>query len=109
MMPSACDPTPIFAESCANIVCHDSDSPAAGLDLSGTDVGARLVNKPSSDTNCSDRVIIDPATPGNSFILEKLNFMDPQCGAQMPPLGTTLPMAELTCIAEWVESVAAGG
>jgi len=57
----------------------------------------------------SDRVLIDPAQPDNSFILEKLNFMDPQCGDQMPPLGTTLMTDELTCIGEWVDSVAAGG
>lgn len=109
--PGACDPTPIFTAECTISVCHDSDAPAAGLDLTGTgaEVGMRLLDTSSSDSNCSDRVLIDSSDASQSFLLEKLNEADPQCGTQMPPLGTTLMPDQLTCIAEWVESVVLGG
>jgi hypothetical protein len=98
----------IFAAKCASTVCHDSSSPQAGLDLSVANLQSVLVGVASADSDCSDRLLIDPNDVGNSFLLEKLENSVPECGDPMP-YGSVLPPADVACIRQWVESLGTGG
>jgi hypothetical protein len=106
---NACNVIGFFQTGCANIVCHDDNTPAGGLDLLSINPGARMVNRPSADPACADRLLIDAMQPQNSFILEKLTSQFPECGTRMPQAGIPLTSEELACVQQWVLSVATGG
>jgi len=91
----------VFLTSCGNVVCHDSDQPAAGLDLVSPDIESRTVGVGSSDLNCGDEVLIVPGDPDESYILKKIEARPGICGGQMP-IGTLLDMDDIAVIQEWV-------
>lgn len=105
--PSAtvCDPLAVLATSCAGAFCHSPEKPAAGLDLATPGVETRLVGVGSS---CGAIPLIDPVSPANSYLLQKLTAIEPLCGVSMP-LGRALEADALRCLEQWVHSVAAGG
>jgi hypothetical protein len=100
-------------------LCHQpalAASPGFGmLDVSGADVGNRLVNKLATNSGpITDKascrpgaLLIDPVTPSKSVLLERV-LGTQSCGAVMPdpPLSDT----EKACLQEWIGkfSVAAG-
>jgi hypothetical protein len=105
---ASCAVEVIFAEKCASSVCHDSTSPQAGLDLSVAALETALVGVASSDSDCSDRILIDPSDIENSFLLEKLESNTPECGDPMP-YGSILPPDQIACVRQWVVSLGSGG
>ena len=96
----------VLTQRCSTDICHDSDEPAAALDLSQTTLN--LIGVPSTDPNCSDRVLVDPAVPENSFLLEKIDTFSPECGSRMPLAGE-LESEEIACFVEWVNEMTGGG
>lgn len=97
----------IFSKSCGSAGnCHNKANPSAGLSLMPGNSHGSLVNV---DTNsCGDgRKRVLPGEPSESYIIDKVmnkqlcklgNGMNSQ---KMPP-GSTLPMADIETIANWI-------
>jgi hypothetical protein len=97
-------PTEVFAKTCSDSICHDTSEPGGGLDLISPGVENRLVGQPSND--CDGWLRIDPSSPDDSLILEKLSHDDPACGDRMPAFSDPLTADTIACIREWVHAVA---
>ena len=97
-------PTAIFVARCGDSICHDAQNPSAELDLVSPNAERRLVGVRS--TQCPSRLRIDRADPDQSFLLEKLERDDPECGDRMP-VGEPLTRDQIACVREWVEEAAA--
>jgi hypothetical protein len=110
----------IFLKTCATSLCHHDGSSgkeiAGGLDLTPPGVAARLVGKQPNCVEClatalpecEGSLLIDPADPSASYLLQKLLRKTPLCGDQMPPpLGPTQEM--IACVEQWVRDVANTG
>jgi hypothetical protein len=94
----------LFQTRCAGM-CHDADTPEAGLDLVSADVQARLIDVPSGTPFCEGRVMIDstaPADPNVHLIIDKLQET-PSCGSRMPFGAEALTTAEIECVRRWVD------
>ena len=96
------------SKSCVSTICHDTTEPAGGLDLESPDPASRMIGKKSQDPNCSSKLLIDPANPEASFLLEKVSQKKPTCGDQMPNVPSKLLLAEIDCIHTWVVTKAYG-
>lgn len=120
-------PTKLFVNKCSGIGCHDSKEPGSGLDLTSPGVEARLIDQyskfivPNEEDSgimlgpdggplhdCEDRLLIDPANPSTSFLLDKVTKTKPECGDQMPAIGT-LSAKEIQCITDWVQGLVDAG
>jgi hypothetical protein len=99
----SCDdvPTTILVPRCATSGCHDATTKAASLDLSGADVGARMINRAATG---GPGLLIDAGNPDGSVLVRKLT-PTPPFGAQQPP-GAPLDPATIDCIRRWVRTVA---
>jgi hypothetical protein len=108
--PGECDAEMILVQSCGtNPVCHDADTPQAGLDMASPDVASRLIDVAPS-LCAMENVYIDSADPSASFLLAKIN-PSPGCGEQMPPASsgeTPLTAEEIQCITDWVNDITGG-
>ena len=103
-----------MVQNCAVVGCHVASmgSPAqANLDLTTAVVGDghALVNAPAQGSFCASsstprRVIIDPHSPEQSLLYNKLLTM-PVCGPQMPFTRPPLAPADQQCILDWIKSV----
>jgi hypothetical protein len=94
----------LFQTRCAGM-CHDADTPEAGLDLVSADVQARLIDVPSGTPFCEGRVMIDstvPADPNVHLIIDKLQET-PSCGSRMPFGAEALTTSEIECVRRWVD------
>jgi hypothetical protein len=94
----------IIAESCIGGICHHSgkfQAPAGGLDLMSPCVADRLINVTS---RCQGLLLIDPAQPAKSFLLNKLEAETPLCGESMPWTGH-LPPDQVRCMNAWVHAL----
>src|SRR5690242_14729331 len=60
----------VFAASCAQQSCHSATEPAAFLDLTSAGVEGKLVGAASA--TCTDRVLVVPGHPEQSFLFEKI-------------------------------------
>jgi hypothetical protein len=98
-------------KSCALTGCHGGTSPSAGLFL--TDDALRqakdtLVDKTNKGMmpGCPAGMykLIDKAQPEKSLLYTKLTATPP-CGDRMPS-GGTVNSAELSCMLNWIKSVA---
>jgi hypothetical protein len=98
--------TEIFLPRCGDSICHDAQTPEGNLDLISPNVERRLVGVRA--TQCTERQRIDPSNPELSFLLEKLERDDPECGDRMPVHDQPLSRNEIACVREWVEELAAG-
>lgn len=82
---------------------------SGGLDLSGTNLGARLSKTPAvyavTDTSKCEAggMIIQPSNPARSVLLLKVKGQ-PTCGETMPMNSSGLTGADLKCIEDWVTS-----
>jgi hypothetical protein len=88
--------------------CHNAEALLGGLDLVSPGVETRLVDQPSSDSECASLKRIDSANPADSFLLEKIESTDPACGDPMP-FGSRLAATDIDCLKAWVNGLAAGG
>jgi hypothetical protein len=95
----------VLAARCADAGCHASTEPAAGLDLETPGAGERIAGAASA--TCPPRLLADPADPGASFLLDKLD-PDPSCGASMPLGQTALTAEERACVHDWIRALDPG-
>ncbi len=91
----------VFEVNCGNAVCHDSDQPAAGLDLVSPDVASRTVGMNSNDPNCGSDVIVIAGDPDESYMIKKILNEPGVCGGQMP-IGTLLDAEDTNVIRDWI-------
>jgi hypothetical protein len=98
----------LLANRCAS--CHGSASNSAGLDLQSANPGARLVGVTAftgTGAACAGRNLLDPASnPATGVFIDKITLAVP-CGLTMP-VGSTLSMAEKTCLTTWATIVTTG-
>ena len=96
---SACPDIPgLLGQTCTASGCHNASSKAQGLDLQSPDLASRLVGAPATE---GPGLLIDPSTPSNSILYEKLTAMPP-FGARMPLGGAPLDSATLACVLAWI-------
>jgi len=98
--------TQIFSSSvygCTNAVCHDSEAPAGGLDLTPGNSYAALINQPGSVGGFA-RVV--PTDPGTSLLYLKLaakTFGAPaNVGTPMPQNLPALSEEQLDALYKWI-------
>ena len=87
----------IFNTSCVN--CHGATSPQAGLDLSGGQSHASLVNVTSPR---SGSVFVVPENPDASYLLNKVRGTN-IVGDRMPPSGSGLSSNLITLLTNWIQ------
>lgn len=88
--------------------CHDdSGQPAAQLDLTVEDPADALSGTMAS--MCSGRTLIVPGDPDGSFLFEKVNAEDPECGRPMPLTGEALDEDEVACLRAWIADLGGAG
>ena len=79
----------VFLGNCGTSVCHDSDQPAAELDLVSPNVASRTVDVNSIDPNCGSEIVVIAGDPDESYMMKKILNTPGVCSAQMP-IGTIL-------------------
>jgi hypothetical protein len=93
----------IIVGTCVGGICHHAGpTQAAHLDLLSPCVADRLVGVVST---CNGRLLVDPAAPEQSFLLEKLEHDMPRCGESMP-YDNHLPAPQLDCMRRWIFAIA---
>lgn len=102
----------LFRTSCTS--CHDAASRQGGLDLAKSPVGPRLLGAAprhkgaGAADRCPDGgALIDPAAPGESWLLKKARREQGACGEAMPP-DEPLSATDLGCLTRYVNCIAAG-
>ncbi len=78
---------------------------AADLDLSAGAGYAELVDVAS--TQCADRLLVDPGSPGSSYLRDKLLGINLCSGTAMPKSGPGPSAGELQIVTDWICSGAA--
>jgi hypothetical protein len=101
---ATCSAKEMLKVSCAGSACHDSQGPAAGLDLASEGLEGRLVNQ--SGKGCAQDLLIDTANADSSLLLRKVDPNLTSCGLKMPLGKPALTTAELACLAQWVRETA---
>ena len=96
----------LLATACgATAGCHTSTEKEQGLDLQSPDPGSRLLGVSSTE---GPGLLIDPSNPSNSVLYTKLTAK-PAAGVRMPFGRPALDDATISCVLDWVTSVARGG
>lgn len=80
--------------------CHGSDNPQAGLRLSSGAAFANLVAVRSMEVPSIFRV--NPGKPEESYLLQKIERVNPPIGGQMPLGGPPLPQEQIESIRRWI-------
>lgn len=96
---------------CASSACHGHPEPdliSGGLDLRGTsdELEARLLGRSAIAGGCTDRVLLSVEDVNYSYLLEKMESTDPQCGEVMPLLADPLSRNEINCVQAWLYKIA---
>lgn len=91
----------VFKPLCTSAGCHGSVKPATGLDLTSGDLRKRLTGVVSKSRSCAGEVLLDPAAPDSSLLLDKLS-KNPSCGNRMPPLPLTMTAEQVECVRSWI-------
>jgi len=94
------DIQPIFNTNC--VLCHQGDSPPAGLSLEQGKAYSNLVNVPSTE---SQLMRVAPGAPDKSYLINKMLGTQAQAGgsgAQMPFNSPPLPQSQVSLIQEWI-------
>ena len=90
----------VFSVSCASSSCHDSSSPARGLDLSSASRSfAELVDVASVDI--PGMLLVSPGNPDDSYLIWKLEGNSGIRGGVMP-IGSRLSSSTIDVIREWI-------
>lgn len=97
----------LFRATCAQLGCHTGGPSlaAAGLDLGAPGVGQRLLSHRSAE--CGGRLLVDPNDLGASYLLEKVDRDEPECGERMPDGMAPLNATERACLGAYLEALAA--
>jgi hypothetical protein len=88
----------LFRQTCTAASCHSGSTQSAGLDLQSPNLAARLVGAPATE---GSGLLIDPASPSQSILYEKLTAMPP-FGARMPLGAAPLDDATMACVLTWI-------
>lgn len=100
---------PIFNSYCTS--CHVGSSPPQGLSLAGGVSYSQIVNVAA--TELPSMLRITPSSPGNSYLLHKINgtqatlpgaFVPPGPGGQMPLFGCCVSAGEVTTLTNWINT-----
>ena len=91
----------VLQTNCGNAGCHESDQPAAGLDLVSPNVASRTVAVTSGDPDCESEIVVIAGDPDESFMMKKILNMPGICGGQMP-IGTILGAEDTEVIRQWI-------
>jgi hypothetical protein len=93
----------VFAGACTASGCHGASAPAAALDLSGTDLAARLIGQAST---CDGWPLVVAGDADSSLLVRKLTGDVPaECGDPMPPAGGLLPAKKVACVRAWIDAL----
>lgn len=98
------EPSGIFAESCTLMGCHTTSVPAVGLDLQSPNFEQRLVGVPAMGGG----TLVVPGDSASSVLYTKVTDRPP-FGFQMPSGLPALTQAQMDCIRDWIDGLAAGG
>tara|TARA_B100001964_G_C14120713_1_gene548179 strand:+ start:196 stop:738 length:543 start_codon:yes stop_codon:yes gene_type:complete len=90
--------TRFFGSFCS---CHLSPNPPKGLSLDGTDAYDLLVEVPSSGR--SNRILVVPGSPDESYLIHKLEGEPDISGRQMPRNRPARPQSEIEILRAWIE------
>jgi len=103
-----CDIQAVMAKpenNCTEGGCHGAH-PAAGLDLLSPGVEERLVGVAATGEDCGGSPLVDPADPGNSLFLQKIDSerfsLGLACGGIMPIGSEGVSGEDLECFEKWV-------
>ena len=94
----------IFNRHCT--VCHEGESPSAGMDLSAGHSWTSLVNH-AANNPLYTRVV--PNQPQASLLFHKVNCATPDTGQRMPLFDTPLSADEQALIEDWIAGGASAG
>jgi len=106
-----CDMAAVLSKhACSNNGCH-GEQPQGDLDLLSPGIEQRLVGVASTTGACSGRLLVDPAQPESSLILQ---LIDPERFAQPDHCGVMMPFGsndgvgngDLRCFRQWVQKMA---
>lgn len=93
---------------CTQSGCHGA-SYVGGLDLASQGLAERLVDVRSQTASCSGHLLIDPADPEKSLMLEVINpdaiHAGGVCTQQMPMGRDAMSDDDRACVAQWVQEV----
>ena len=104
------DVQPILTARCTNAACHDASFPAQSLNLTEGNAHTNLVSADATQCGAGDtRLRVDPADPGNSYLLDKLTNQRLCTGVSMPRGGPPLDPQDLVTIQLWIEQGASAG
>lgn len=95
----------LIVAKCATASCHSAMAHAGSLDLESANLGARLINVPSTSAACAPRalVTINGATVDGVFF-GRLQEMPP-CGLRMPLGMAGLTAQEIDCLKGYVRTL----
>jgi hypothetical protein len=74
--------------------------PKEGLDLTVGKSYADMVNVNASQ--CTNRKLVLPGDPANSYMMQKMLGVSICSGTQMPKAGASIPSNQLQAIANWI-------
>lgn len=99
----------IFLAKCSASICHgDPDASTEGIAIPALFSPERKtawLDRPG--VYCPEELLIDSLNPAESLLVTTLR-RTAACGIRMP-IGPMIPDAEIECIEQWVEDVAAAG
>jgi PKD repeat protein len=91
----------IFSASCA--ACHNEIATNSfGLDLQSGAAYAELVDQESGQA--AGVKLVDPGHADRSYLMEKINALEPQVGTNMRP-GDPMPLAQQALIRDWINQL----
>ena len=93
--------TEVFAKSCTFAACHAASAPADGLNLESP-THAKLVNIRARGAGVTDRVLVVPGRPEDSYLYQKLSVAMPRAGLTMPLGGDVLEQNRLFLVRDWI-------
>lgn len=95
---------PIFTRaSCGKSACHAGAQPAEKLDLSSESTSyAELVNVGAEQ--CTNKLLVAPGSPSNSYLVNKLTGTDMCSGSRMPKGGSSLSNGDIESVRVWIGS-----
>ena len=97
------DIQPIFTTNCTTSSCHDSNAPAASLDLTSGMAYSELVDVASLGCASSGgRNLITANDTANSYLIDKLSNTNICAGSGMPLIGDALSDSDIQAIISWV-------
>ena len=93
---------PIFDDAgCGTLQCHGGVAPKENLDLSSANVAyTELVGVGSNQ--CNNLLLVDPGSPGTSYLINKLTGTDLCFGSAMPKGAPQLTQAAIDVVRAWI-------